>query len=244
MRKIALLIVVFALSGAVVSAQLKKFRWEDDVCKFEGTFDAKKYTAAQLKNTYALYTSSEFEMIVVEAAVFKYEDIGKLSTVEALDAEYARKSAALQKLEIVNTPYWKAFKQLKIKALERAWQLARVSVQAYRNPAALKELTFADACVQRFVPPLIAGGDELLRVWRESSEERRRKNGNPALQKQRFDEEFASADRLKYAQVNVITFGWWNCVNAEIDRGEDYAAIEKNYTKLFKRVKQIKCEEP
>jgi hypothetical protein len=105
----------------------------------------------------------------------------------------------------------------------------------------LREVTFADACVQRFAPPLTAGGDDLLRTWRAVNEESRRKNASPENMRKQFEEQMASADKFRYAQVEVMTFGWWNCVNARIERG-DRVAASKNFWKLFRRVKKIACD--
>jgi len=242
MKRIALLFIVFALANAPASAQVKKFQWEDEICVFEGIYDARLYTEKQLENTYKLWYSQDYEMELYQAAVFEYEDIGRLRTPSSLDAEYARKAAALRKLEVVNTAFWKAFKQKKLKALEQDYQLARASVQAYQKPKALREVTFAEACVQKFAPPLIAGGDELLRIWREVNIDSRKKNASPEAVRKNFEEQLASADKFKYAQVEVITFGWWNCVNARIDRGGEGSVPSKNFWKLFKHVNRIGCD--
>jgi hypothetical protein len=242
MKRIALLSVVLFLANAAASAQVKKFQWEDEICVFEGTYNARLYTKKQLENTYKLWYSQDFEMQTYDATAFEFEDVAKLRTPSSLDTEYAQKSAALRKLEIVNVPFWKAFKQKKLKALEQDYKLARASVQAYRNPKALREVTFADACVKKFAPPLIAGGDELLRIWREVNIESRKKNASPEAVKKNFEEQLASADKFKYAQTEVITFGWWNCVNALIDRGNENQIASKSFWKLFKYVRQIGCD--
>jgi len=242
MKRFVLLTVVLFLLSAAASAQLKKFRWEDEICVFEGMYNARLYTEKQLKNTYQLWYSQDFEMQTYDAAVFSFEDIEKLRTVASLDAEYARKAAALKKLEIVNVPFWQNYKQKKLKALEQDYKLARASVQAYQKPSALREVTFAGACVQKFAPPLIAGGDDLLRIWREVNTDSRKKNASPETVKKNFEEQLASADKFKYAQVEVITFGWWNCVNALIDRDGEGSVPSQNFRKLFKRVNKIGCD--
>jgi hypothetical protein len=242
MKRIALLLVVLFLVSAEASAQMSKFTWEDEVCVFEGTYNARLYTKKQIENTYQLWYSQDFDMQTYDAAIYEIEDIGKLRTADSLDAEYARKSAALQKLEIVKVPFWTAFKQKKLKALEQDYKLARASVQAYQNPKALREVTFADACVQRFANPLIAGGDDLLRIWREVNIESRKNNASPEAVRKEYEAQMASADKFKYAQVEVITFGWWNCVNARIVRGDESPTPSKNFWKLFKSVKKISCD--
>jgi hypothetical protein len=241
MKKIALLIGVFILFGAVVSAQSRKFIWEDEICAFEGVYNARKYTKKQLENTYQLYYSQQFDLQTYQFSFSNEQGLRERWTVEALDAEYARKSEALRKLEVVNVPFWKAFKAKKLKALEQDYHLTRVSVQAFQNPSALKEITFADACVKRFAPPLIAGGDELLRIWREVKAESWGKNADPEKVRKDFEAKLASADKFKDAQLDVLTYGWWNCVNAQIIRGDESVA-SKSFWKLFRRVKRLGCD--
>jgi len=243
MKKIAFIfvILIFAIS---VSAQLKKHRWDSESCSFEGTYDAKNYTATQLKNTYRLWGTRDFDLDSYNATAFKIEDIPNLKSVETLEADFRRKYDALQKLDIVKTPYWTEFKKRKLKSLEQQLELARSAVLAYSQPSELKKLTFADVCVQKYANPLIKGGDDLLNIWRVVNEDSQRKNSDPERLQRRLEAEMASPDRIKYAQVEVITFGWWNCVNEFVDRGDDYGVMEKNYQKLFKKVRQFDCEEP
>lgn len=242
MRKFVFCVVVLLLSYASASAQVGKFRWEDEICVFEGTYNTRLYTKKQLENTYRLWYTRDFDMDTFEATVFEIENIEKLRTAASLDAEYARKSANLKNLAVVNTPFWKEFKAKKLKGMEQEYRLARASVQAYEKPSALREVTYADACVQRFAPPLIAGGDALLTLWREVNEDARTKNADPERVRKDFEAKMASAERVKYAQVEVITFGWWNCVNEKIERGDDSPVPSRNFWKLFKRVKKLGCD--
>ncbi len=242
MKKIALLFVVLFLTNTTASAQRGKFVWEDEICVTEGTFNPSLYTKKQLENTYKLWYSQDFSMFVYQGMSSNSQGLMERRTVESLDTEYAQKSAALKNLEIVNVPYWKAFKEKKLKALEQDYKLARATVQAYKNPAALKEIHFAESCVKRFSKPLIAGGDDLLRVWREVDEDLRKKNSNPGELQKYFEENMASPDKFKYAQDEVIRFGLWDCVNALIDHDDDARTIQVQFLRLFKRVKNLGCD--
>lgn len=244
MKKTVFLLTVLFLAAVAVPAQLKKYRWDEEFCTFEGTYNARNYTAAQLKNTHRLWTTQDFYLDDFNATAFKIEDIAKLPSVAYLEADFRRKTDALQRLDIVKTPYWSEFKKRKLKSLEQQLELARSAILAYTKPAEMKKLTFADKCVQKFANPLIAGGDDLLNLWRAVNEDLRRKNADPDRVRRDFEAQSASPDRFKYAQVEVITFGWWNCVNEYVDRGDDYEVMAKNYNKLFTKVREINCDEP
>ncbi|HEY8559301.1 MAG TPA: hypothetical protein VIL74_02775 [Pyrinomonadaceae bacterium] len=244
MKKLTV-ILVFLLAANAALAQLKKFTWEDWTCVYESTYDGRIYTERQLKNTYALWKAGgDYAMETFEATAFKLEDIANLRTAASLDAEYKEKAVALKNLEIVNVPYWKEYKAAKLAALERDYLLARASVKANENPSALGEVNFADRCVQRFAPPLTAGGDDLLKLWREVNEESRAKNASPENVRKEFESRTASADRFKYARMEILTFGWWNCVNAEIRRPDEKGRPEEHFKKLFKTTKKNYCDEP
>jgi hypothetical protein len=225
-------------------SQAKKMRWESEggMCEYEGTFDAKKYSAIQLKNTQRLL-NSDFSLDLTTATVWKYEEINSLNFAP-VDAEYVKKWAELKKLEIVKSPYWEARRQQKLKELEQYYRLINATMASYKTPVSLRDYPYAESCKTKYAEPLILGGDSLLRVWETVNIETRKNNSDPARIKRIFDEQRASAEALKFAVVEVTAFGWWNCANALIDQGDDYAVREKNFRKLFTRVRTVRCEQP
>jgi len=98
-----LLIAILILCQTVAFAQTKRFQWTTELCEYEGTYDAKKYTEVQLKNTLRLFAVGSFD-IETEVTVWKYEEIKKLNAV-ALDREYESKSTALKNLRVVKSAY-------------------------------------------------------------------------------------------------------------------------------------------
>lgn len=104
-------------------SQAKKMRWESEggMCEYEGTFDAKKYSAIQLKNTQRLL-NSDFSLDLTTATVWKYEEISSLNFAP-IEADYKKKSTELKNLEIVKSPYWEARRQQKLKELEQYYWL-------------------------------------------------------------------------------------------------------------------------
>ena len=237
-----LLIAILVLCQTAAYGQTKKFLWTTELCEFEGTYDAKKYTEAQLKNTLKLSAVGSFD-IETEATVWKYEEIKKLN-VAALDKEYESKSTALKKLDIVKSAYWESIRARKLKELKQVYELSRLTMLGYTEPAKLKEAAFAEACVAKFANPLINGGDELLTTWRTVNEDTRRNNGDSERIKKIFEAEYDSRDKYKYARVEVMSFGFWNCANALIEREEYDGTHEEEFKKLFKQTKTVACDEP
>lgn len=239
------------LVGAVIDesdsrrqTKLAKFRWDGEMCQYEGTYDPKKYTPKQLENTRRLWSTNEFDLETFKATAFTIDDIPNLLTVEQLQADYDKRLAELEKLEVVNTPYWQEFKRRKIVSLGQQLALAKSSVLAYSNPSAMRDVKFGEACFARFADPVISGGDSMLAAWKNLNIEMRKRNGDPENVRRQYESRLASAQKFDYAKVDLVTFGWWNCVNEFVDRGDDWAVMSKNYDKLFVRVREYNCEEP
>lgn len=232
------LLLVVSTSGAL--GQVRTLRWTDGMCAYSGTYNSAKISEARLKNTLKLIDPGSFG-VETEATAWQFADIEKLSPA-ALEREYAAKSAELKGLDIIKTPYFEKFRRDKLKELEQVYKLSKSTIQAYRNPAHLIEYEEAKACDKPYVDPLINGGNELLTAWRKVNEDSRSKNADPERLRRIFDQQYNSPDRMKYAQVEVMMFGWWNCANALIPR-IDYDETPLNeLKKVFIRVR-TRCEE-
>jgi len=236
------LISILLLCNTLAFAQTKKFRWGTEHCLFESAYDAKKYTKAQLEDTVKLF-HLDFFPNTINAAPFKYADIEKLNVV-TLDKEFEVRVNALKRLNIVKLKYWETRRQKQLKELEQVYQLSQVTILGYANPARLRDVMFADACVQKYASPLAKGGDDLLAVWREVNEKIQEGHSAPERVKKEFEEKLNSPEKFQYALVDVMAFGWWNCANALIDREDKPDENEREFKKLFERTKTVECDEP
>ena len=234
--------MVIAAGAVSIEAQPRKFRWTTELCEFEGTYDARKYTLEQLKDTAALVADKGLPL-QADATVWKYADIDALS-VEALDREYREKAARLKALKLVAAPEFEALRAARLRELEEHYRLSRTTMLAYRTPAVIKDYRGADSCVARYAAPLAEGGDALLAVWRTVNEEGRRRNASPERIEARFNEQLNSPARLEFALVEVMSFGWWNCANEFVERVADDGRSEARFKKLFSKVRTVYCDEP
>jgi hypothetical protein len=108
----------------------------------------------------------------------------------------------------------------------------------------LLEFRESGSCEKAYAEPLRTGGEPLLVAWRKVNEDSRARNADPDRLRRIFDEQNASPDRLKFARVEVMMFGWWNCANALIPYVEQDGTPEREFRKLFVRVRTIRCDEP
>ena len=235
-------ILILLLSAIASSGQSKVLKWSDEFCDYQGTYNAAKYSGEQLKNTLRMKTPGEFS-ITADATAFELADIGKLS-VARLEMEYQTKRAVLRQLDIVKTAYWQSFRERKLEEMRQVYELSLVSIRAYKNATSLNDLKWAESCKVKYARPIIAGGDDLLNIWLMVNQDSRSKNSDPERLRRKFDQRNVSPDRLKYALVEVMTFGWWNCANADIKYIEYDGTPEKEFRKLFSRSKQLRCDGP
>lgn len=237
-----ILTLILMLTGSAAFAQTRIYQWDNGFCSYQSTYDAKKYTVEQLTDTGKLLTLNFFPN-AIDPTPTKLADIKQLR-VETLDAEYQQRTDDLKRLKIIKTTYWEALRQRHLRELREVYELSRASLLGYANPARLKDVKFAGACVEKYAAPLEKGGGELLAAWLAVNQDSRKKNGSPERIENIYNEQFNSPERMQYAQNEVMRFGWWNCVNALIDREPDYPQIEREYKKLFVKTKQLECEEP
>lgn len=240
MRTCIAAILIFSAIG--IAAQTRTFRWQDELCTYEGTYAGSKTPLTKLQNTLKLSRPGSYTLDR-NVVVWSHEDIARID-IRTLDNEYSRKLAELKALDIVSSSYWQDFKHRKQRELEQVYSLERTTMRAYREPAALFEYTGAPACVARYAGPINAGGDALLNVWRSVNEESRIKNSDPERLRRIFESQYKSPDRMRFALVEVMNFGWSNCANALI-RYVDYDGTpEREFKKLFSKVRTLRCEEP
>ncbi len=245
MKKVITLLWLAALPLLTI-AQTKTFKWGDELCEYASTYNSAKYTEQQLRNTFELMRSSGGVGLSTSDVAFRLDAIQKLNT-DSLEKEYKAVKKHLTALDIVPVPYWETLRQRKLKQIEEEYALKKVNIQAYKDPKILKTYTAAPECVTRYADALIAGDDKLVAVWRAQVEEQCKNNGSPKRLRQEFDTYYNSPQRMAYARMEVLTFGWSNCANAHISyvgSGDESLEIDKQFRKLFIKTKTVGCDEP
>lgn len=140
--------------------QKKIYKWNDQTCDYESTYDVNKYTEIQVKNCYSLTYNYTYK-ITHTPSVFEPNDINTLNP-DSLDKEYNTKISQLKMLDLPQTDYWSELRKSIIIELEQTYQLSRIAYQGYINPEHLKNWHYDDACLKKHVNALIAGKDQLL----------------------------------------------------------------------------------
>jgi hypothetical protein len=217
---------------------LATFRWEDGVCSYIGRYDKRRYTPQQLTDTHDLLSGG---LLTTTATVFRPEDIAKLS-LDTLEAEYAQVRAHVRELQPVQGATWQELKRLKLQELEDEYRATKLTIQGYADPGLLVKSTYPAAC-KAYVRGLAAANDSLiLASWQRLVREQQANNSVPESLQERFQQEASAPNWHEYAQVALISFGWWNCVNGTIRRVEPTEKMHRQYEQLFVHVK-TECED-
>jgi len=198
-----------------------------------------------LRNTHRLLLGNDLNLSSVGATVWNYEDIAKLDPA-AVEVKYKDLIDDLEHFEYVSTPFTDAVLAARLRETRQLYQLIRTTMAAYTDPTVIRKYQGAEACKLNYGEPLIAGGDALIAAWRKVNLDSQSRNGDPAGLQRRWDSQNASPDRLKFALVETMSFGWWNCANQEIKySSEEFGPrAEKEFKKLFIRTRTIRCDEP
>ena len=244
MKALALLLLSFSFVSTS-SAQIRTFKWTDELCEYSATYDGKKFNEVKLKNTHRLLFGQNLRLDSVGATVWNYEDIAKLD-VASLDIKYKGLIDELEHFEYVSTPFTDSVLASRLKETRQLYHLIRTTMAAYADPAVIRKYQGAEACKLNYGEPMIAGGETLIAAWKRVNLESQSKNGDPARLQKRWNEENASPDRLKFALVETMSFGWWNCANQEIKYADETfgSRADKEFKKLFIRTRTIRCDEP
>ena len=221
-----------------VADSLATFHWESEMCTYTGRYNSKKYTAQQLADTHDLLSGG---LLTTSATVFRPEDIPKLS-VDTLEAEYAKVLAHLKGLQPVPGATWQELKRRKLQELNDEYRATKLTMLGYANPRLLVNSTYPAAC-KTYVKGLAAENDSMIIAsWQQLVREQQKNNSIPESLQERFEQEATAPNWHEYAQVALISFGWWNCVNETIRRAEPTEKMYRQYEQLFVHV-QSECED-
>lgn len=224
------------------TADTSTFQWDTELCQNKGTYLTKQYSEAQLKDTYTLWSASS--LLSTSATVFKPQDIGQLDqNTTKLEKEYADKRKQLEQLNPIQTPYWVKLKKARLQELDEDYQLRKLTLEANRNPSVLLNSKYAEGCRKYAEALASTDSTQILETWKAMAEEQKKNNGSPEQYMKIFYNKYNSSDKLDYAKVEIMTFGWWNCCNMQLNRVSQDMAMEVEFNKLFTNV-QSQCDEP
>ncbi|MBA4276609.1 hypothetical protein [Flavobacterium sp.] len=227
-------------SYKAISDTTAVFIWTTELCENTGTYNPKKYSNEQLKNTYDLWFTFSGIALETNSNAHFIEDINELS-VSKLTSEYVAKKEYYNR-EIISSPFWNKIKQLRLQDLEDEYELKKITIEAYTKPSVLLNNRFSKYCNE--YAQVLSSNDSivLLNAWKNLVEKQKSKNGAPEKFMEKYYKKYNSKERLMYAKIELMTYGWWNCGNSTINRLNDDGTMEKEFNKIFSSIK-TECDE-
>lgn len=250
----AVTVAVLLASMAVTTiAQAQTYKWEDDFCSMKGDFDSKKYTAKQIKNSHLVLESLTRSNLYSFFPPMGIDALDKLSMkdLDKLTEEYIKVKNNIERLDVV--PEAKGYKQELVKSIDGEYKQNKLTILGYLNPSeALKQ---SPQMCKTYIEPLLKNETAVQNRWKQFVEEQIQEQADitddggkyyRSLATKRYQEEKAS-NPTKYAKINLVTFGFGNCVNEQVYHA-DSNKVFANYNQLNKTIfgesLTMVCEEP
>ncbi|KAA3440618.1 hypothetical protein [Rufibacter hautae] len=217
------------------------FSWSTDICRSKGIFNPNAYSPQQLKDTYYLWLGfnsvMELEDVTLDSPdEWTIENIDRKSA--KLDADFRKATRRLLSLQLVPSKFWETVRDLKTKELDESYALKKLTIEAYKTPGILLNQPYAKNC-QAYVNALASEDSvALFNAWKNLMEEQKKNNGAPERVEAEFYRKRNSPERLLYAKIELMAFGWWNCANhqTKYNNASQEMPMEEEFDKLFLKI--------
>lgn len=232
MIRVFFLLILSTFSG---TSQTNTFEWGEGLSFYTGTFDTTNYSLAEIERIYNnLYLSdggiSDF------GSIWKIEQMDTVSVIY-IDRYFQKKYSLLDSIRIPKEMFWDSLKIYRKRELREFYEFKRLYILGLNEPSALLT-NVREACSQE-INALNGTDEELLAAWSELKERSKLNNGSPENVERRYQQRLNSPYKLKHARLQLMTYGWWNCMNQFIFHYGDYGKIEEEFQKIFTEVVRI-----
>lgn len=226
--------------------QYETFAFVTELCDNKGKFDAAKHSRKELEGTYKLWFENGGASINT-ASVYDTNSLQKVRRdkdiiLAKLDKDFTEVTKTIENLTLVNIPYWQNVKAAHIRELKEDYDKSRLQIISYSDPRVLINNKFTGNC-KNFAKALNSNDEEMIAEWQKLREEMSKRNGDPEGIMNEFENHLNSSNWKEYAVIDLITFGWGNCANADIERPQHDEKMNKEFEDLFVKI-DSECDEP
>lgn len=207
MKKFVLSLTLLFTLASTAKAQ-EVFEWYEGTCLFTAIIDSSKATNQQVQNAhYTLIQASELSQPFL---AYQPKDTTQLK-IKNIRFECDNFQKELEQMEYPKGQYWANIKKAKAADLKEQCLLREKAVIALTDPKALKGTPYSKEC-SRYVTALEKGGKTLLNLWKEIHDKEVAEALDPAPIIRAFEKNWNSPDQELWARIEVLRYGWWNCV--------------------------------
>ncbi|WP_341902799.1 hypothetical protein [Fluviicola taffensis] len=227
-------ILLFPLLFSILPAfsQQNIFKWGEGLTYYTGKFDPKKFNEKELDTIYNYLYNCHFEMMTV-GNIWKIEQMDT-ATTKSIDLYYTKTLHILETMRIPPGLFWDSLRIYRKKELFEVCQHNRLYILALKDPSVMYDY-YHDECSQE-IKALNGDSTQLLQAWFELKEKQKLTNCCPENLEKRYQAEYSSKNRLKYARYELMTYGWGNCMNQFVYYHSDDQRIQPEFEKLFLHV--------
>jgi hypothetical protein len=205
MKKIVF--ITFILSSSFSKAQ-EVFEWYDGTCLLTATIDSSKASYQQVQNAhYTLIQASDMSQPYL---AYQPKDTVYLQ-VKNIQFECGNFQKELDQMEYPKGEYWTTIKKARMANLKEQCLLREKAIIALKEPKALKGTPYSKAC-STYITALEKGGKTLFTLWKEMHDKEVAKASDPAPIILAFEQHWNSAEKELWARIEVLRYGWWNCI--------------------------------
>ena len=232
---------MLALMTVTTIAQAEVYKWQDELCDIKGDFDNKKYSAKEIKNSHFVLEGLTSANLNSFFPPMNIEDLDKVSIkdLERLTEEYKQVKNNVERLDVV--PEAKAYKQQLLQSIEGEYKKERLTILAYVDP--IQAMRQSPLMCKQYLEPFFKDQTAVQNKWQQMVEKRALSN---SYAMSRYQEEKAN-DPANYAKIDLITFGFGNCVNNQRYHAGSEVVLrnqQKLNKTLFGKSLTMVCEEP
>jgi hypothetical protein len=228
-----ILLAITFLSSVSSHAQEFNFDWYEGSCLFNAKIDSTKANYQQVQNAH--YTLIQASDLSQPFLAYAPKDTAYLK-VKNIQFECGNFLKELDQMEYPKGEYWTNIKKMRLANLKEQCLLREKAVIAFNQPKALKGTPYCKECSQ-YVSALDKGGKTLLSLWKEMHEKEVAEALDPAPIIQSFEQRWNSPDQELWAKIEVLRYGWWNCVLENQKVWFDEKQYHLEFKKLMSSIK-------
>lgn len=243
-------LLAFALLLAAAqpaAAQMKTYKWEDNLCTNTVRYDPRKVDLKALEGTVEILDADRAHAPVLPF-VETPADIAKID-LDAFSRTCAARAARLRALRLLPLEGIEEFRQERARQIDDACVFGLAYGRGYRDPSALRSYARASPHCDRFVDALEGKGD-MTALWRKQIAEGCVNNASPAACRRRYEDRGNGRDGEAWKRHYLTSFGWNNCATEYTAFNGEGAtrrnAMMEKLAKAFTRAHRVRqtCGEP
>lgn len=230
------LIIGFLISSVSFTHAQEVFEWYEGYCLSRAQIDPGKATYEQVQNAhYTLVQASELSQPFL---AYQPKDTAYLK-VKSIRFECSSFLSELEEMEYPKGEYWASIKKSRLENLREQCLLREKAVIALNEPKALKGTPYCKECSE-YVTALEKGGKTLLNAWKEIHEKEVGGALDPAPITKAFEQHWNAPNQELWARIEVLRYGWWNCVLENQKTWFDEDQYNREFKKLMTSI-QLEC---